>query len=60
MGGGEITHKDLNGDCRNDHCFTCAGKSPRSGFNQKGFPTQGSVILGLWMDMKAQGKYKDW
>eukprot|EP00972_Heterocapsa_arctica_P068058 10048512-Heterocapsa_arctica.AAC.1 len=60
VGGGEITHKDLKGYCRNDHCFVCAGRSPNSGFNQREFPIQGNAILGLWMDMKAQEKFKDW
>eukprot|EP00972_Heterocapsa_arctica_P112954 16434622-Heterocapsa_arctica.AAC.1 len=44
----------------NDHCWTCAGKSPNCGYNQVGYPVQGSDILALWMDLKAQGKFKDW
>eukprot|EP00972_Heterocapsa_arctica_P051028 7500525-Heterocapsa_arctica.AAC.1 len=35
---GEITRKELKGHCNNVHCLTCAGNSPRSGFNYKVFP----------------------
>jgi hypothetical protein len=60
MGGGEISHRELKGDCRNDHCMTCAARNPHSGYNQKPYPIQGSAILEHWTDMKTQRKFKDW
>eukprot|EP00972_Heterocapsa_arctica_P093772 13831793-Heterocapsa_arctica.AAC.1 len=60
VGGGEITQEDLKRDSRNKHCFTCAGRSPNSGYNQKEFPIQGSAMLGIWTDMRGHGKFKDW
>eukprot|EP00972_Heterocapsa_arctica_P063842 9419493-Heterocapsa_arctica.AAC.1 len=55
LAGGEMEHRELKGDCRNDHCTTCAARNPHSGYNQKPFAIQGSAILEHWMQIRAHG-----
>eukprot|EP00972_Heterocapsa_arctica_P057679 8507880-Heterocapsa_arctica.AAC.1 len=45
VGGGEICTEDLNRDCRNKSCVTCAARNPNSGYNQEEFGIQGSAML---------------
>jgi hypothetical protein len=58
--GSEITVQDLNMDCRNNKCMTCAARSPDNGFNLKEYNIQESAILQIWNEMKQEHGFGRW